>query len=252
MYETIGIIPARYGSTRLNGKVLAEIAGKPMLAHVYENAKAASSLDRVLIATDDQRIFDVARSLGAEVQMTATSHRSGSERAAEVADRLEAAVIVNIQADEPMLKPEAIDQVAAKMRADPTIGMATLATRFRKRSDFHSPDIVKVIVDGKGRAIYFSRLPIPHRRPAPNQENFEPMAPITPALKHIGLYAYRRETLLTLTRHPVVELEEWERLEQLRALYLGIDIAVIEIEDDPISVDTREDLLEVRDVFEEG
>jgi 3-deoxy-manno-octulosonate cytidylyltransferase (CMP-KDO synthetase) len=206
-----------------------------MLQHVYERACLARYLTKVIIATDDERIYDAARSFGAQVQMTRTDHRSGTDRVAEVASSDTAQVIVNIQGDEPLIDPTAIDAAALALATDPEIHMATLSKRIEDPSEIDNPNVVKVVSDLAGNAIYFSRSPIPHGGAH---------------YKHIGLYVYQREFLLAYSGLPVGPLEQAERLEQLRALENGYRVRVIETEYESLGVDTPEDLERVTALFE--
>lgn len=204
MKSAIVVIPARFASKRLPGKVLCEAGGKTILQHVWERAVQARTATRVIVATDDRRVAIACRSFGAEWMMTSRRHRSGTSRCAEVAARIREARFVNVQADEPELRPGMIDAVSRLLDVAP---MATLATPFESDADFRNPNRVKVVMDAAGRALYFSRAPIP-------------------GLLHIGIYGYRRETLLRLQRLPPSLPELAERLEQLRALSHGIEIRV--------------------------
>ncbi len=249
--KTLGMIPARYGSTRLAGKALLDIAGKPMIQHVYERAAAAAALDEVVVATDDERIARVVRGFGGRCEMTAATHPSGTDRLAEVARRVACDVIVNIQGDEPMIAPAAIDAAVAPLLADPPDRFATLATRITDLAEHLEPSTVKVVVDREGYALYFSRAPLPYFR----LDGDEPWPPERPRqhptsgtwpLKHIGLYVYTRETLLWYAGLAPTPLEQTEKLEQLRALENGCPIRVVEVDYSPIGVDTPADLERVR------
>ncbi|RMH61807.1 MAG: 3-deoxy-manno-octulosonate cytidylyltransferase [Zetaproteobacteria bacterium] len=231
-------IPARYASSRFPGKPLAMLAGRPMLAHVIERARAAD-IGPVFVATDDTRIAEVAAREGVQVCMTKDTHRSGSERLAEAAVGIAADVIVNVQGDEPLIDPEAIRQVVHPFRDDPYVPMATLAQPLRA-SELHDPNVVKVVCNAKGRAMYFSRAPIPFPRDGSEVE----------ALKHIGLYAYRREFLLIYAGLAPCALELSEQLEQLRVLYHGYDIAVTVGEFASIGVDVPADLVRAQQALE--
>ena len=240
--NTIGIIPAHYGSTRLEGKVLADIAGKPMIQHVYERACQAETLQDLLVATDDQRIMDIVAGFGGQVVMTSAEHKSGTDRVAEVAQDRACDVVINIQGDEPLIDPAAIDAAVQPFIADSSLAMSTLSTPIRSLRAHLDPSVVKVVVDADGFALYFSRAPVPFFR-------LDTDAPWP--LKHIGLYGYRRQTLLWLASLPPTPLEKTERLEQLRALENGCQIKVIEVDYSPIGVDTPEDLQRVRALLEE-
>jgi 3-deoxy-manno-octulosonate cytidylyltransferase (CMP-KDO synthetase) len=229
--KILGVIPARFASTRFPGKALALLAGKPMIQHVWERAMQCPSLGRVLIATDDERIAAVARGFGAEAVMTSPGHASGTDRVAEAAAATDAEVIVNIQGDEPLIDPAAISLAVSTLLDDPICQMATLKRRIANPEEVHNPNVVKVVTRPDGWALYFSRSPIPANRSG-NAVYW----------KHIGLYVYRRPLLLgyaALRRGP---LEEAEKLEQLRALENGIGIRVAETEYDTIGVDTPADL----------
>ena len=235
--SAVAIIPARYQSTRLPGKALADIAGRPMIEHVYRRAAAASSIARVLVATDDRRIVDAVERFGGEARMTAASHETATDRLAEVAPSLDCDLVVNVQGDEPLLAPEAIDAAVAPFAADPSLEMSTLRRLIDDASEIQSPNVTKVVVDADGFAMYFSRAPIPFTRAG---------QPATQAWAHIGLYVYRRATLLRLASLPPTALERAEALEQLRALEYGIRIKAVKTAYQTIGVDTPEDLERVR------
>ncbi len=256
----VGIIPARYASTRFPGKVLALIEGRPMIQHVVERARQARTLDRVLVATDDGRVRDAVEAFGGSAVLTSPHHPSGTDRVAEVARSLTCEVVVNIQGDEPTLDPGSIDRAVAPLLDDPSVPMATLCTPIWDEAEARDPNNVKVVRNRWGFALYFSRAPIPHHRGASsgvpghglrvagdpergtgNQE--QRGAGAAPRWwKHVGLYAYRRDVLLRLAALPPTALEQAERLEQLRALEHGIPIRVVETERDAIGVDVPEDL----------
>jgi len=238
--NVVGIIPARYASTRFPGKPLRLIAGKPLIQHVIERSRMASTLSGVIVATDDARIVEAAQKF-CPVEMTSPAHPSGSDRIAEVAARRPCDAVVNIQGDEPLMEPEIINQVA---RALADNEMSTAATPIRNPAEYENPHIVKVIVNAAGRALYFSRRTIPYLRDAASRSTVEQLAAF-PFLKHLGLYGYRRETLLRLVRFPMTPLERAERLEQLRALENGIQIAVVKVDYDGVGVDVPEDVARV-------
>lgn len=240
MIRAIGIIPARYDSSRFPGKPLADIAGRSMVEHVYRRAGMAASLALVCVATDDRRIYDAVRAFGGEVVMTRSDHRSGTDRIAEAARSLEADVVVNVQGDEPLLDPAEIDAVVAPFAGRPDLCMSTAAVPIRTAQDIEDPGVVKVVLDQQGYALYFSRLPIPYHGAAAGRTR----------LKHLGLYAYRRDFLFTYASLPPTPLEEAERLEQLRVLEHGYRILVVRTEHDAVSVDTPEDLMRVRGLVE--
>lgn len=240
----IGIIPARYASTRFPGKPLVPIAGKPLIQRVVEQCRKATALADVIVATDDQRIFEAAATF-CRVQMTRPDHPSGSDRIAEVARRLSCDAVVNIQGDEPLIDPAAIDAVA---RATQTSPMSTAATPIGNPQEYDNPNVVKVVVNQAGHALYFSRRTIPFVRDAAGRSVPEQMAAF-PFLKHLGLYGYRRETLLELVGFPVSPLEAAEKLEQLRALDHGINIAVVRVEHDSTGVDVPSDVERVEQLL---
>ncbi|MBM3472719.1 MAG: 3-deoxy-manno-octulosonate cytidylyltransferase [Armatimonadetes bacterium] len=251
----VGMIPARYAATRLPGKVLADICGKPMLRHVYERAARAATLSEVIIATDDERIAEAAAGFGARVEMTSPEHKSGTDRLAEVAQRLDCDVAVNIQGDEPLIDPRIIDRAVQPLLDDASVCMATLATRATAH-EWAAASVVKVVCDARGDALYFSRRQIPYfRLDDPAQEAalagdlVHPVSGCRP-LKHIGLYVYRRETLLWYADLPRGVLEATESLEQLRVLENGCPIRVVEVDYSPVGVDTPEDLETVRRLVE--
>ena len=233
----IAIVPARYQSTRLPGKALADIAGRPMIEHVYRRAAAARTVARVIVATDDQRIADAVARFGGDAVMTSPSHQSGTDRLAEVAASLPCDIVVNVQGDEPVLAPDTIDAAVEPLLADPAVAMSTLRRRITDPAEHDNPNVTKVVVDQHGFALYFSRAPIPHTRPG---------QPAAPAWAHIGLYVYRRDTLLRLAALPPTAMERAEALEQLRALEHGIRIKVVQTASAAIGVDTPEDLARVR------
>jgi 3-deoxy-manno-octulosonate cytidylyltransferase (CMP-KDO synthetase) len=235
--SVLAIIPARYQSTRLPGKALADIGGRPMIAHVHDRARQAKTVDALVIATDDDRIARAAATFGAVAVMTAASHRSGTDRLAEIAASVPCDLIVNIQGDEPLLDPAVIDAVVEPMRRDPSIEMGTAARPLADAGELGNPNTVKVVCDRDGFALYFSRAPIPHGRD-------EPAAGV--ARIHVGLYAYRRATLLRLARLTPGALERLEALEQLRALEHGIRIRVVDTHYTSAEVNTPEDLERVR------
>ena len=235
---TVAVIPARYASTRLPAKPLADIGGRTMIEHVYRHAADARSVDRVLVATDDDRIARAVTAFGGDVRMTRPDHASGTDRLAEVAAGLDCDLIVNVQGDEPLIAPEVIDAAVAAA-ADPAAPMSTLRCPLADADAWRDPDVVKVAVDRAGLALFFSRAPIGAGLGA---------TAAAPAAvdKHIGLYVYRRPFLLALSRLEPTPLERAERLEQLRALEHGYRIMTTRIDDDPIGVDTPADLDRVR------
>jgi len=231
------IIPARYGAKRFPGKPLARDTGKFLIQHVVENAARARVFDRVIVATDDERIAAAVTSFGGDVRMTRADHASGTDRVAEVAEGLDADVIVNLQGDEPDIRPEMLERLARFLAEHPEADMATLAARCHNMSEALSPNVVKVVMDARGRALYFSRSTIPFDRKAfLTGRSF----PFDHCFRHIGVYAYRREFLLRLAALPQTPLEKIESLEQLRALQHGHVIAVAEVDYDGHGIDTPE------------
>jgi 3-deoxy-manno-octulosonate cytidylyltransferase (CMP-KDO synthetase) len=242
----LGVIPARFASSRFPGKSLASIAGKPMLQHVYERASQARYLSKLIVATDDERIFNAARSFGAAAVMTRSDHLSGTDRVAEAASSDPASVIVNIQGDEPLIDPTAIDAATLALLDDPDVPMATLKKVIEDHREINDPNVVKVVTNLAGDAIYFSRCPIPYVREAPVSRDDGRAV----HYKHLGLYVYQREFLLAYSALPVGPLERMERLEQLRALENGHRVRVVETEYESLGVDTPEDLERVSALFE--
>jgi 3-deoxy-manno-octulosonate cytidylyltransferase (CMP-KDO synthetase) len=242
------VIPARFASSRFPGKALVSIAGKPMLQHVWERASRSRYLTSLVIATDDERIAAAARQFRAPVRMTRSDHLSGTDRVAEVASADAAEFIVNIQGDEPLIDPDAIDAAVLSVLGDPDTPMGTLSKRIEDPEEVVNPNVVKVVSDLDGRAIYFSRLPIPFSR---DEAAGTPSPGISiTRFKHIGLYVYRRDLLLNYSALRVGPLEQAERLEQLRALENGYSIRVVETEYDSLGVDTPEDLARVSKLFD--
>jgi 3-deoxy-manno-octulosonate cytidylyltransferase (CMP-KDO synthetase) len=238
--KIIGIIPARYASTRFPGKPLALIAGKPLIQRVVEQCQKAKSLAEVIVATDDTRIWEVAQDF-CRTEMTSPDHPSGTDRLAEVAGRCECDAVVNIQGDEPLIDPAVIDAVAGALAGNE---MSTAATRIQAPEEYENPNVVKVVVNAAGQALYFSRRTIPYLRDASDRPAAGQLAAF-PFLKHIGIYGYRREALLRLVKFPVSPLEQAEKLEQLRALENGMAIAVVRVEYDSVGVDMPEDVKRV-------
>ena len=233
----VGIIPARYASTRFPGKPLALVAGKPLIQHVILQCQKAKSLAEVIVATDDARIRELAQKF-CRVEMTSPAHPSGSDRIAEVVEKISCDGVVNIQGDEPLIEPSVIDAVAGALAENE---MSTAATRIKNPAELDNPNVVKVVVNAAGRALYFSRRTIPYLREAASSSTSEQLAAFV-FLKHLGIYGYRRETLLRLVKFPVSPLEAAEKLEQLRALENGIGIAVVRVEFDSVGVDAPEDV----------
>lgn len=244
MMKILGVIPARYASTRFPGKPLALIAGKPLLQRVVERCNLAQSLAGVVVATDDERIATAA-SQWCRVEITSASHPSGTDRVAEVAARLSCDAVVNIQGDEPLIDPAVIDAVAGALSAH---GMSTAATPIKHADEYDNPNVVKVVVSRGGRALYFSRRTIPYLRDAAGSPVQEQMAAFC-FLKHLGIYGYRRETLLDLVKLPVSTLERAEKLEQLRALENDVDISVVRVDYDSVGVDVPGDVQRVEQLL---
>ncbi len=238
------VIPARYASTRFPGKPLAEIHGKPMIQWVYERTAQSKLIDQVIVATDDERISNAVKGFGGAVQMTRADHPTGTDRLAEVAARIETDLVVNVQGDEPMIDPQMIDQAVVPLVADDSIPMGTLMTPLGSVEEYLNPNVVKVVVDRQGFALYFSRAPIPHGRDLADDLSAHFSA--LPAFKHIGLYVYRKNFLLAYPRLEATPLENLEKLEQLRALEHGHKIRVSETKLLSYGVDTPEDLERVR------
>lgn len=238
MRKATGIIPARYGAIRFPGKPLAKIAGKSMIQRVYEQTQKAKHLEQVIIATDDERIFSASRAFGADVRMTSPDHRSGTERVAEVAEGLKSPIIINIQGDEPLLQGQMIDDLVHALQY-PTTVMATLASKVTALDLIHNKDIVKVVVDKNGDALYFSRSPLPFR-------------PTDHFHQHIGIYGYQKEFLLKFHTLPVSRLEAIEGLEQLRVLENGYKIKIVSTPFPALSVDNPQDIMVVEKFIRKG
>jgi 3-deoxy-manno-octulosonate cytidylyltransferase (CMP-KDO synthetase) len=234
--KVVGVIPARLAATRLPNKPLVDIGGKPMIQRVWERARQAALLDRVIVATPDRAIIDVVESFGGEAALTSDRHRSGTDRVAEVAERTDADIFVNIQGDEPLIDPRSIEKSVEPLLADAAVQMTSLMCAC-PAEDLDNAACVKVVVDLHGNALYFSRARIPRQR--------QPGAG-RPVMQHVGLYAYRREFLLTFARLEPTPLEATEALEQLRAVEHGFAIRMVEIDSAPLSVDTEEDLQRIR------
>lgn len=235
--KTAIVIPARYASQRLPGKPLLRETGKYLIEHVYERACSARSASAVIVATDDSRIAAAVESFGGRAAMTRREHTCGTDRVAEVAAALDVDVIVNLQGDEPLIEPAALDALPNLLQRDPEADVATLAVPIRSVAQWQNPNCVKVVCDNRGRALYFSRSPIPFVRDGqPNLAAVKPMF-----FQHLGLYAYRREFLLHLAQMPPEPIEQLEKLEQLRVLAVGRHIQVGVVNEAAIGVDTRED-----------
>jgi len=241
--EIVAVIPARFASTRLPGKPLLSETGRPLIQHVVEAARQAKSFQRIIVATDDERIADAVSRFGGEAMMTRADHATGTDRVAEIAARLETTdVILNLQGDEPEIAGETLDQAVALLVSDPDAPMATLATPIHDESVYRDPSCVKVVINHRNRALYFSRSPIPHHRdglPGPASASASGSALL--GYLHLGLYAYRREFLLNLGSLPRSPLEAAEKLEQLRVLEAGFPIAIGIVDEPSIGIDTPED-----------
>ncbi len=244
--KVVAIIPARYGSTRLPGKPLAKIGGKPMIEHVYRSTAKAKILDRVIVATDDRRIEAAVKIFGGEVMMTSPDHPSGTDRLAEVARKIKAEWLVNVQGDLPFIHAATITRAVQPLRNDPSIPMGTVCTAIYDEAEWHNPNIVKVLKDHAGYALYFTRAPIPYAR----NNGVDPSGSKLSArrkrrlwgYRHLGLYVYRRDFLLKFARLRRTALERIESLEQLRALENGYRVYVAEVDERSVEVDTAEDL----------
>jgi 3-deoxy-manno-octulosonate cytidylyltransferase (CMP-KDO synthetase) len=241
--KVVVVIPARYGSTRLPGKPLVMLAGKTMIQRVYERAKLGERANRVIVATDDERIVKAVEAFGGEARMTRTEHRTGTERVAEVAAREEGDVFVNVQGDEPLLDPKAIDVAVNSLLEEPRASISTLATLIKTPGDIMDPNVVKVVLDFDENAIYFSRAPIPWVRDTTSKI-------VVRHLKHLGLYVFQRDALLEYPTLPQGELERIEQLEQLRWMENGWRIRVAEVEHDAVSVDVPEDVARVEKLLQ--
>lgn len=237
--KVLCVIPARYASTRLPGKPLKDIAGKPMVCRVYDRASQAKLVSRTLVATDDERILQAVREHGGEAMMTRADHPTGTDRLAEVAASFpDVDLIINVQGDEPLIEPSLIDELASVFETDPDLRMATVKTEIKDEEEQHNPNNVKVVTDQNGYALYFSRSLLPY----PRHEG-------CPVYKHIGIYAYQRDFLLAYAKMPSTPLEEAESLEQLRALENGYRIKVVETRAKFVGVDTAEDLAKVNAIY---
>ena len=240
--KTICVIPARYASTRLPGKPLKDICGKPMICRVFERAKLAKKISDVIVATDDERIFQAVEENSGRAVMTRADHKTGTDRLAEVAEKFpDVDVVINVQGDEPLIEGSLIDELVTEFEKDEQLQMATVATELREESDMKNPNNVKVVTDKNNDALYFSRSLIPYPRNSGKSKVY----------KHIGIYAYRREFLLNYSKTEPTALEQTESLEQLRALENGYKIRVIKSDCKFIGVDTPEDLELVNKIYRE-
>ena len=241
--NVIVVIPARYGSSRLPGKPLVSLAGKSMIQRVYERAKLAQRVNRVIVATDDDRIVKAVQDFGGEARMTRPEHRTGTERVAEVAAHEGGDIFVNVQGDEPLLDPVAVDTAVGALLEEPQVTIATVATPIKVPADIMDPNVCKVVLDFDENALYFSRAPIPWVRDTAGHVQAR-------HLKHLGLYVFRREALLEYPTLPQGELERIEQLEQLRWLENGWKIRVAEVEHDAVSVDVPHDVARVEKLLQ--
>jgi 3-deoxy-manno-octulosonate cytidylyltransferase (CMP-KDO synthetase) len=241
--KVVVVIPARYAATRLPGKPLVSLAGKPMIQRVFERAKLAKTPSRVIVATDDPRILQAVEAFGGEARLTRPDHRTGTERVAEVAAHVDGDVFVNVQGDEPLLDPVSVDAAVTALLEDPPATVATVATPIKTPSDIMDPNVVKTVLDFDGYALYFSRAPIPWVRDTASHH-------VVRHLKHLGLYVFQREALLDYPTLPQGELERIEQLEQLRWMENGVKIRVAEVEHDAVSVDVPEDVTRVEKLLQ--
>jgi 3-deoxy-manno-octulosonate cytidylyltransferase (CMP-KDO synthetase) len=241
--KVVIVIPARYGATRLPGKPLVLLAGKSMIQRVYERAKLTQSAAQVIVATDDDRIMKAVEAFGGEARMTRSDHRTGTERVAEVAAHTQGDVYVNVQGDEPLLDPVAVDTAVSSLLEEPQAQISTVATPVKTAADIMDPNVVKTVLDFDGNALYFSRAPIPWVRDSASKVHAR-------HLKHLGLYVFQREALLEYPTLPQGELERVEQLEQLRWMENGWKIRVAEVEHDAVSVDVPEDVTRVEKLLQ--
>lgn len=246
MSEVTAIIPARYKSTRFEGKPLADLLGKPMIQHVYERTLEAKGIDRVLVATDDKRIMEAVGNFGGQAVLTAATHETGTDRVAEVAASLKSQFIVNVQGDEPLISPDMIAEVVAIIKNARGLPMASLKCLIKNRDDLNNPSVVKVVVDKNDYALYFSRYPIPFYRDGEGTDSG------VDYFRHVGVYVYEREFLLKFAAMDATPLERAEKLEQLRALENGYRIKVVTTEHEALGVDSPEDLEIVKEILKEG
>lgn len=239
--EIVAIIPARYGSTRFPGKALAELMGRPMIEHVYKQVRKVEEIDRVIVATDDKRIYRAIEKCGGEAFLTSSEHQSGTDRISAVARKMECDLVINVQGDEPLVDPGMIKEAFSPLLGNNEYVMSTLKKQIVDETEINDPNVVKVVADKEDNALYFSRSPIPY----PRQKGFN-------YYKHIGLYVYRRNFLLKYSQLEQTSLEKSESLEQLRALENGYQIKVIETKYNSIGVDTPADLARVEKIMERG
>ena len=249
----IAVIPARYGSTRFPGKSLVDIKGRPMIQWVYERTKRSELIDRVIVATDDERILSAVKSFGGEAIMTSSHHATGTDRIAEVAKSLDCDLVVNVQGDEPLIQPAMIDEAISPLVHDASIPMGTLCRKIEDRDEAFDPNVVKVVFDKNNFALYFSRAPIPWDRDSwAGKGSWNEFSLDGPLYKHIGIYVYRRDFLLNYSRMPQTALEAVEKLEQLRALEHGFRIKTTVTEHDSFGVDIPDDLGKILTRIEES
>lgn len=244
MMKAIGVIPARWGSTRFEGKVIANLLGKPVVQHVWENAKKAKTLDDLVIACDDERIMKVVKEFGGKAIFTSPNQPSGTDRLAEVVNPIDVEIAVNIQGDEPLVKPIMIDNLVMALQDEKAAQMATVMKKIDDEEELTNSNVVKVIVDKNGYAIYFSRYAIPYNRTGEADEKKRPVY-----YKHIGIYAFTKDFLFTFRNLPHSALENAEKLEQLRVIENGYKIKVVETKFDTVGVDTHEDLKRVEELL---
>lgn len=242
--KAIGVIPARWGSTRFEGKVLADLLGKSVVQHVWESAKKAKALDDLMVACDDERIMKVVEGFGGKAVYTSPDQPSGTDRLAEVVNPLDVDIVVNIQGDEPLVRPIMIDNLVMSLEGDKTVQMATMVKRIEDDAELTNSNVVKAVFDKNGYAIYFSRYAIPYNRTNSVDKDKKPVY-----YKHIGMYAFTKDFLFTFRNLPKSALENAEKLEQLRALEYGYKIKVVETKFDTVGVDTHEDLARVRELM---
>lgn len=245
----VAIIPVRYDSTRFPGKPLAKIGGKPMIQHVYENASKVNGLDRVLVATDDRRILETVKGFGGEATLTSKRHATGTDRLAEVVKKIKADWVVNVQGDLPFVRPQTISKALRAICRSRSIPMVTVRTPIYQEQEWFNPNVVKVVTDSKGFALYFSRAPLPYiqsiKKPA--QRPAQVRRCRIWGYRHVGIYVYRRDFLAKFSRLPASPLERTEQLEQLRALERGYSIRVMDVNEPSVEVDTPEDLEKAED-----
>ncbi len=253
--KVIALIPARYDSTRFPGKVLAELEGRPIIQWVWERAKQAATVSDVAVATDDERVQKAVEAFGGKAIMTSKEHQSGSDRIAEAVALTTADIVVNIQGDEPLIHPESIDLAVQVLLDNEEVRMSSLKTEIKDYGQYISPHVVKVVCNNQDEALYFSRSPVPYYRGAEKllkkwkKDGKRPEALQPPPYKHLGLYAYEANFLSALTRLPLSELEDAEKLEQLRAMAWGFRIKVVTTPHDSIGVDTPEDLERIKEMI---